>query len=77
MAATAYQTERLDHVGIVVGVCREIGLAADVDALDERQHERVSVGTATVAMVREWAGVQPSATLSPSSRSSLRDAQTR
>lgn len=55
--------ERLDHLGIVAGVCREIGLAAYVDALDERQHERVSVGTATVAMVREWAGVQQSATL--------------
>lgn len=28
MAATGYQTERLDHLGIVAEVCREIGLAA-------------------------------------------------
>ena len=56
MAATAYQTERLDHLGIVAEVCREIDLAAYVDALDERQHERVSVGTATVAMVLNGLG---------------------
>ena len=30
---------------------REIELAACVDSLDVRQHERVSVGTATVAMI--------------------------
>src|SRR5215510_10332036 len=51
MAEAGYQTERLDHVGIVAGVCHEIGLAAYLDALDVRQHERVSVGTATVAMI--------------------------
>jgi transposase len=56
MAATGYQTERLDHLGIVAEVCREIGVAAYVDALDERQHERVSVGTATVAMVLNGLG---------------------
>jgi hypothetical protein len=51
MAATWYQTVRLDHLGIVAGVCREIELAACVDSLDVRQHERVSVGPATVAMI--------------------------
>jgi transposase len=58
MAATAtgYTTERLDHLGIVAGVCREIGLAAYLDALDERQHERVGVGAATVAMVLNGLG---------------------
>lgn len=58
MAATAtgYTTERLDHLGIVAGVCREIGLAAYLDALDERQRERVGVGTATVAMVLNGLG---------------------
>jgi transposase len=56
MAGAGYQTERLDHVGIVAGVCREIGLAADLDALDVRQHERVSVGTATVAMILNGLG---------------------
>jgi hypothetical protein len=51
MAETWYQTERLDHLGIEAGLCREIELAACVDSLDVRQHERVSVGTATVAMI--------------------------
>lgn len=56
MTVTEYQTERLDHLGIVAGVCREIGLAASLDAVDEGEHERVSVGTATVAMVLNGLG---------------------
>ncbi len=48
--------ERLDHLGIVAGVCREIGLAEWLDAQDERMHERVSVGTATVAMILNGLG---------------------
>jgi len=56
MAEAGYQTERLDHLGTVSGVCREIGLAAYLDALDVRQHERVSVGTATVAMILNGLG---------------------
>lgn len=51
-----YSTERLDHLGIVAGVCREIGLA---EWLDERAGEsgrKVSVGTATVAMVLNGLG---------------------
>lgn len=56
MAATVYQSERIDHLGIVAGVCREIGLAAYLDAQDERHHERVGVGTATVAMVLNGLG---------------------
>src|SRR5215510_8842323 len=52
----AYVAERLDHLGIVAGVCREIGLAEWLDAQDERMHERVSVGTATVAMILNGLG---------------------
>jgi hypothetical protein len=37
--------ERLDHLGIVAGMCREIGLVDYLDARDEHTHERVSVGT--------------------------------
>jgi transposase len=48
--------ERLDHLGIVAGVCQEIGLAAWLDAQDGRLHERVSVGTATVAMILNGLG---------------------
>ena len=51
-----YQTERLDHLGIVAGVCHEIGLAEWLDAQDEQSHERVSVGTATVAMILNGLG---------------------
>jgi transposase len=52
----AYVTERLDHLGIVAGVCREIGLAEWLDAQDSQSHERVSVGTATVAMILNGLG---------------------
>jgi hypothetical protein len=30
----SYTNERLDHLGIVAGVCQEIGLAAWLDAQD-------------------------------------------
>ena len=52
----AYVAERLDHLGIVAGVCREIGLAEWLDAQDEQSHERVGVGTATVAMILNGLG---------------------
>lgn len=51
-----YQTKRLDHLGIVAGICEEIGLAAYLDARDEGWHDRVSVGTATVAMILNGLG---------------------
>ena len=56
MAEAQYINERLDHLGIVVGVCREMGLAAYLDALDTHVHERVSVGTAVVAMILNGLG---------------------
>ena len=46
-----YVNERLDHLGIVAGVCQEIGLAAWLDAQEPGSRQQVSVGTATVAMV--------------------------
>ena len=52
----AYVTERLDHLGIVAGVCREIGLAEWLDAQDVQSQERVGVGTATVAMILNGLG---------------------
>jgi hypothetical protein len=42
---------RLDPLGIVVGICRKIGLAEHLDGLAEPIQQQVSVGTATVAMV--------------------------
>ena len=49
--AESYINERLDHLGIVAGVCQEIGLAAWLDAHDPGNRQQVRVGTATVAMI--------------------------
>src|SRR5581483_7548643 len=50
-AAESYVNERLDHLGIVAGVCQEIGLADWLNAQDPNNRQRVSVGTATTAMI--------------------------
>ena len=55
-ASTGYVAERLDHLGIAAGVCQEIGLAEWLDEQDTQSHERVSVGTATVAMILNGLG---------------------
>lgn len=52
----SYSTERLDHLGIVAGVCREIGLAEWLDEQAGESERKVSVGTATVAMVLNGLG---------------------
>jgi transposase len=49
--------EHLNHLGIVAEVCREIGVAEWLDAQDPTSRQRVSVGTATVAMVLNGLGV--------------------
>jgi transposase len=54
--SAGYVAERLDHLGIVAGVCREIGLAKWLDGQDAQSHERVGVGTATVAMILNGLG---------------------
>lgn len=54
--AENYLNERLDHLGIVAGVCQEIGLAAWLDAQDPDNRQQVSVGTATVAMILNGLG---------------------
>lgn len=50
------RVERLDHLGIVAGVCREIGLAEYLDARAGPSQQQVSVGTATVAMILNGLG---------------------
>jgi transposase len=52
----SYLNERLDHLGIVAGVCQEIGLARWLDAQEPEKRQQVSVGTATVAMVLNGLG---------------------
>src|SRR5215472_6892744 len=54
--AENYVNERLDHLGIVTGVCQEIGLAAWLDAQEPGNRQQVSVGTAIVAMVLNGLG---------------------
>ena len=51
-----YQTERLDHLGIVAGVCREAGRAAWLDAQAGENRRDVSGGTAVVAMILNGLG---------------------
>jgi transposase len=50
------RVERLDHLGIVAGICREIGLAEYLDGLAGPSQQQVSVGTATVAMILNGLG---------------------
>ncbi|GAC1639803.1 MAG: IS1634 family transposase [Ktedonobacteraceae bacterium] len=51
-----YQTERLDHLGIVAGVCQEAGIAEWLDTQAGENRRSVSIGTATVAMVLNGLG---------------------
>jgi transposase len=51
-----HQIERLDHLGIVAGVCKEAGIAELLDKIAGESNRSVSVGTATVAMVLNGLG---------------------
>jgi transposase len=50
------KVERLDHLGLVAGICQEIGLAQFLDAVAGPTQQQVSVGTATVAMILNGLG---------------------
>jgi transposase len=50
------RVERLEHLGIVAGICREMGLADYLDTVAGPTDQQVSVGTATVAMVLNGLG---------------------
>jgi len=47
----SYHTERLDHLGIVAGICHEVDLIGQIDRLVPRSGRQVSVGEAVQAMV--------------------------
>jgi len=49
--ADEYTTQRLDHLGIVAGICHEIGLAEQIDRIVGPTKRQVSVGEAVQAMV--------------------------
>jgi hypothetical protein len=52
----SYVNERLDHLGVVAGVCEEIGLVAYLDRLAGETKQHVRIGTATVAMILNGLG---------------------
>jgi transposase len=56
LADEEYQNERLDHLGIVAGTCREIGLVEWIDQQAGERRNLVSMGTATMAMVLNGLG---------------------
>jgi Domain of unknown function (DUF4277) len=43
------RVERLDHLGLVAGICREIRLAEYLDALVGPSQQQVNVGMSAVA----------------------------
>ena len=43
MALQGIEIARLDHLGIVAGLCREIGIADYLDTRDEHTHERLTL----------------------------------
>ncbi len=48
---TRYETQRIDHLGIVAGICQEIGLIEEIDRQVEPSAQKVSVGQGVQAMV--------------------------
>ena len=55
--AVEYDTQRLDHLGIVAGICHEIGLVNTIDGmLPTPSGRKVSCGQATLAMVLNGLG---------------------
>jgi transposase len=50
-AEARYETQRIDHLGIVAGICREIGLIEEIDRQVAPNEQKVSVGQGIQAMV--------------------------
>jgi hypothetical protein len=59
-----YLDERLDHLGIVAGVCQEIGLAAWLDAQDPGNRKPRECGDGNSSDDPEWLRIQQSAIVS-------------
>lgn len=50
-AEESYETQRIDHLGIVSGVCQEIGLIEQIDASVRSSERKVSCGRGTQALI--------------------------
>ena len=61
-----YVNERLDHLGIVAGVCQEIGQAAWLDAQEPEKRKPGECGNGNGGNDSQWIRVQQSATVSGS-----------
>ncbi len=61
MAEESYSTQRLDHLGIVAGICQQIGLIEQIDTYVGATERKVSVGEAVQAMVINALGFTGSA----------------
>ncbi len=48
---TRYETQRIDHLGIVTGICQEIGLIEAIDQQVGASEQKVSCGQGVQAMV--------------------------
>ena len=51
MSHQRYSTQRLDHLGIVSGICKEIDLSGQIDEMIGPTGRKVTVGEATEAMI--------------------------
>jgi hypothetical protein len=50
-AKQTYETQRIDHLGIVAGICQEINLIERIDTLVKPSGRIVSCGQGTQAMI--------------------------
>jgi len=50
-AKPTYETQRIDHLGIVAGVCQEISLIGEIDAQVKTSDRKVSCGEGAQAMI--------------------------
>ncbi len=50
-AKPTYETQRIDHLGIVTGICQEICLIEKIDAHVKASDRKVSCGQGTQAMI--------------------------
>jgi len=50
-AKPTYETQRIDHLGIVAGICKEISLIGVIDALVKTSDRKVSCGKGTQAII--------------------------
>ncbi len=48
---TRYETQRIDHLGIVAGICNEIGLIEEINVQVGISEQKVSCGPGVQAMV--------------------------